>query len=117
MLRRDFLAGAAGLLAGPWLPVSAQGVASRGVRPLPRGKPSGLPFRARFTDIAKEAGLTAPTIYGGLDKKNYIVETVGCGCAFIDFDNDGWIDILLLSGTRMDGGAEGATNRLYKNNR
>jgi hypothetical protein len=94
-----------------------QGVSSRGVRPLPRGKPSGLPFHARFTDVAEAAGLTAPVIYGGIDRKQYILETVGCGAAFIDFDNDGWLDIFLLSGTRVEGAPSGATNRLYKNNR
>ncbi len=94
-----------------------QGVASRGVKPLPRGKPSGLPFHAKFTDVARQAGLTAPVIYGGVDRKDYILETIGCGAAFFDYDNDGWLDIFLLSGTRLDGTPEGATNRLYKNNR
>jgi hypothetical protein len=87
------------------------------VKPQPRGKPSGIPFNARFTDIAKQAGLTAPTVYGGVATKQYIVETVGCGCAFLDYDNDGWLDILVLSGTLMSGDPTGATNRLYKNNR
>ena len=99
--------------AGAW----GQGVSSRGVKPLPRGKPSGLPFHARFIDVAKEAGLNAPVIYGGVNRKQYILETVGCGAAFIDYDNDGWIDILILSGTRLEGAPSGATNRLYKNNR
>lgn len=84
---------------------------------MPRGKPSGVPFHARFTDIAGTAGLRAPVIYGGVDKKTYILETIGCGCAFIDYDNDGWLDILVLSGSRLEGAPEGATNRLYKNNR
>src|SRR5271169_877153 len=53
MLRRKFLARTLGFLTVPSLPLGAQGVASRGVRPLPRGKPSGLPFHAHFTDIAK----------------------------------------------------------------
>ncbi len=44
-----------GLLAAPVARLSAQGVASRGVKPMPRGKPSGLPFHAHFTDVAKEA--------------------------------------------------------------
>jgi hypothetical protein len=87
------------------------------VRALPRGKPSGLPFHARFTDVAKAAGLDAPVIYGGINRKQYILETVGCGAAFIDYDNDGWIDIFILSGTRIEGAPSGATNRLYKNNR
>jgi enediyne biosynthesis protein E4 len=111
--RRQLLALAGGLpLCG-----FAQGVASRAVKPRPRGKPSGLPFRAKFTDIAQTAGLTEPTVYGGVDRKRYILETVGCGCAFIDHDNDGWLDIFLLNGTRLDGAPDGTTNRLYKNNR
>jgi hypothetical protein len=52
-----------------------------------------------------------------VDRKDYILETIGCGAAFFDYDNDGWLDIFLLSGTRLDGPPEGATNRLYKNNR
>ena len=95
----------------------AQGITTRNLKPLPRGKPSGLPFPAKFTDIAAQAGLTHPTVYGGISHKNYIVETVGCGVAFIDYDNDGWQDILVLCGTRMDDPASDATNRLYKNNR
>jgi enediyne biosynthesis protein E4 len=93
------------------------GMASRGVKPTPRGKPSGRPFNARFTDIAEQAGLRAPAIYGRPDRVDYIVETTGAGIAFLDYDNDGWLDIFVLSGTRMNGAPPGATNRLYKNNR
>ena len=113
--RRDFIRLAAGLIAGQ--PSFAQGVSARSVQAQPRGKPSGLPFDAKFTDIAASAGLTRPVIYGGVDHKNYIIETTGCGCAFIDYDNDGWVDIFILSGTRLEGNPEGASNRLYKNNR
>ena len=45
------------------------------------------------------------------------MEAVGCGCAFLDYDNDGWMDIFLLSGTLRDAPPAGATNRLYHNNR
>ena len=93
------------------------GMASRGVRPQPRGKPSGLPFYARLTDVAAKAGLTAPIVYGPAERMDYILESMGCGVAFIDYDNDGWLDIFLLSGTRREGPVEGASNRLYKNNR
>jgi hypothetical protein len=55
-------------------------------------------------------------ICGGASSKSYILETVGCGAAFLDYDNDGWLDIFLLSGTTIEG-SPGATNRLYKNNR
>jgi hypothetical protein len=110
--RRDFL----------WMTAASaasfgQGVSTRNVKPLPRGKPSGIPFLAHFADIAKQAGLLSPTIYGGLKDKKYIVETVGCGVAFLDYDNDGWLDIFVLSGTRMDAPVPNASNRLYKNNR
>jgi len=92
-------------------------MASRGVRPTARAKASGLPFNAHFTDVAKQAGLRAPVIYGPPDRMDYILEAMGCGVAFLDYDNDGWLDIFLLSGTRKEGPVAGATNRLYKNNR
>jgi enediyne biosynthesis protein E4 len=94
-----------------------QGISSRGVRAQPRGKPSGRPFLSQLADVSKEAGLIHPIVYGGLESKNYIIEVVGCGVAFIDYDNDGWMDLFVLSGTRLDGDPDGATNRLYKNNR
>jgi len=92
-------------------------MATRGVRPQPRGKRSGLPFDAKFTDIALPAGLLAPSIYGSVDSKRHILEAVGCGIAFFDYDHDGWLDILVLGGTRFGATPEGAGNRLYRNNR
>jgi hypothetical protein len=106
-----------GLIAAPAIGARGQGVSTRGVKAMPRGKPSGLPWNARFVDVAEKAGLRAPVIYGGVTRKDYIVETVGCGVAFIDYDNDGWPDIFILSGTRVENPPEGAHNRLYKNNR
>ena len=116
--RRDFVSlslGSAFFVAAPRL--LAQGVSSHTVKPVARPAPSGRPFYAHFVDVAAAAGLHAPVIYGGVETKKYILESTGCGCAFIDYDNDGWIDIFLLSGTRLDGDPPGATNRLYKNNR
>ncbi|HUS10474.1 MAG TPA: CRTAC1 family protein [Pyrinomonadaceae bacterium] len=76
-------------------------------------------FPVTFTDIAGAAGLSSPTIYGGIDRKRFIIETNGCGVAFFDYDNDGWLDVLILSGTRLEALPSGAkpTNRLYRNNR
>ena len=37
--------------------------------------------------------------------------------AFLDYDNDGWLDLFVLNGTRLEGAPPGTTNRLYKNNR
>ena len=106
-----------GLMAVPPVCALGQGIASRSVTALPRGKPSGLPFRAHFTDVAAKAGLHKPVAYGPSNHKTYILETVGCGCALFDYDNDGWLDILLLSGSQLGSPPEGATNRLYRNNR
>ena len=118
LTRRDFARlsfSSVALAAEPSL--LGQGVVDRKVKPLDRPAPSGRPFYAHFVDVAESAGLHAPTIYGGVDSKKYILEATGCGCAFIDYDNDGWMDIFLLSGTRLSGDPPEATNRLYKNNR
>ncbi|PYV72157.1 MAG: RNA-binding protein [Acidobacteria bacterium] len=112
--RRHFVALSAGVASSH---LFGQGVAPRSVKPEAKPAPSGRPFDAHFTDVASEAGLLAPIIYGNPDVTDYILEAVGCGCAFIDHDNDGWMDIFLLSGTKLDGAPPGATNRLYKNNR
>ena len=45
------------------------------------------------SDVAGRAGLTQPIVYGGVEHKKYILETIGCGVAFFDYDNDGWLDI------------------------
>jgi enediyne biosynthesis protein E4 len=79
-----------------------------------------------FTDIAQRAGLRDPVVYGGIDRKRFIIETNGSGVALVDYDNDGWLDALTLSGTRLQDGtradvqyAAGAapSNRLYRNKR
>jgi hypothetical protein len=57
----------------------AQGVAPRSVKPQAKPAPSGRPFDAHFVDVAKEAGLTAPVIYGNPESKDYILEAAGCG--------------------------------------
>ncbi|MGC2182699.1 MAG: CRTAC1 family protein [Terriglobales bacterium] len=112
--RRVFLTGLFGATATACL---GQGVTPHRAASQPRGKPSGLPFNSTFSDVAAKAGLQAITVYGESDRKEYIVETLGCGCAFFDFDNDGWLDIFLLSGTRLANAPAGASNRLFKNNR
>jgi enediyne biosynthesis protein E4 len=78
--------------------------------------PNPKPF-PQFVDVAAEAGLTAPMIYGGIDQDIYIVESMGGGCAFFDYDNDGWMDIFIVGGRRLENTSPGASNRLYKNNR
>ena len=74
------------------------------------------PF-SKFTDIAQSAGLTATMYYGVPEAVTYIVEEMGGGCAFFDYDNDGWMDIFILGGRRLEDIPADASNRLYKNNR
>jgi hypothetical protein len=86
---------------------------------------TGSDWRVRLVDVAEPAGLKEPSIYGGLDRKRFIIETNGAGVAWVDYDNDGWVDALVLSGTRLEEGTrrdrawpagEAPTNRLYRNN-
>ena len=76
----------------------------------------GLPC---YIDIASQAGLTAKTIIGGVTKKTFILESTGGGVGLIDYDNDGWVDIFLVNGSRLEGFPPGQepTNHLYRNNR
>ena len=77
------------------------------------------PFPVSFTDIAAPAGLREATVYGGINSKKYIIETNGCGVAFFDYDNNGWTDVFVMSGTRLEGfpKGKGPTNHLYRNNK
>ena len=98
-----------------------------GVRPPTpneRGQDGPDAWNVTFTDRAQQAGLRSETVYGGVDRKRFIIETNGAGVALIDYDNDGWLDALTLSGTRLADGTRqemtypaGAapTNRLYRN--
>jgi len=74
---------------------------------------------ATFVDVGRAAGLNAKTIYGGEHKNKYLLETTGCGVAFYDYDNDGWLDIFLVNGWRLEGfpSGEEPTSHLFKNNR
>src|SRR5947208_14589967 len=80
----------------------AQGVSTHTAKPLPRQAPSGRPFNAHFVAVASAAGLHAPVISGGVDSKKYILAATGCGCAFLDYDNDGWMDIYFLPDTTLE---------------
>jgi hypothetical protein len=74
------------------------------------------PF-SKFVDVAHSAGLTETMFYGGTTSVKYIIESVGGGCAFFDYDNDGWMDIFIVGGRRVEDVPPGASNRLYHNNR
>ncbi len=73
---------------------------------------------AHFTDVAQQAGLTAPVIFGGENTKKYIIETTGTGVAIFDYDNDGWPDIFVVNGTTLEASrtGKGPASHLYHNN-
>ena len=74
----------------------------------------------QFVDIADKAGLNAPNVWGAVDHKRSIIEAKGSGLAFFDYDNDGWLDIYLTNGTRLNTTwppGQAPTSHLYKNNR
>ena len=74
----------------------------------------------QFVDVAHEAGLNIPNVWGGADHKRYIIEAKGSGIAFFDYDHDGWLDIYLTNGTRLGEewpAGKAPTSHLYKNNR
>lgn len=80
---------------------------------------AGTPLGVSFVDVAEQSGLNEKTIYGGVGKNKYLLETTGCGVAFYDYDEDGWIDIFLVNGWRLEGFAKGQepTCHLFRNNR
>ena len=101
-----------------------------------RGEPSppgsgaqsagGGDWPVSFVDVAGQAGLRETIVYGGLERKRFIIETNGAGVGFIDVDHDGWLDVFLLNGTRLDEGTrrdrvwpkgEAPVSRLYLNRR
>jgi hypothetical protein len=81
-------------VAGAWL------VATSGLS----GAHAPAPWPVTFTDIGQQAGLTTPSVYGGETKKRFIIETNGAGAALLDLDNDGWLDAIVLNGTRLKEG-------------
>ncbi len=99
---------------GLTLRLYSQGVATRGATAAPRMAPSGKPYLVSFTDIAASVGLKARFVNGGETVKKYIIEANGAGVAFFDFDNDGWEDIFLVNGSRLNEPGAGG-NYLFRN--
>lgn len=74
-------------------------------------------FPVQFTDITRQAGITFKHNNGAFGKK-YLPETMGAGCAFLDYNNDGWPDILLINGMDFPGHQrQTSLPALYRNNR
>src|SRR5689334_8118138 len=77
---------------------------------------AGVVPQAQFVDITRQAGINFIHNNGAFGKK-YLPETLGSGAAFLDFNNDGFQDILFVNGHDWTGSAaKKATSKLYKNN-
>jgi enediyne biosynthesis protein E4 len=70
----------------------------------------------RLTDVTRQAGIQFQHNSGAFGGK-FLPETLGSGCAFLDYDGDGWQDILLINGCDWPGHKRNRTTlRLYHNN-
>src|SRR6266568_2617386 len=95
-----------------WLSVTAGTGAAR----LLRGSPPAPPL---FEEIPPAASGITWVHENAMSKEHYLPEALGPGCAFLDYDNDGWMDILVTAygkfildrnnrdGTFQDGAAKG----------
>ena len=88
-------------------------------QPAPPAPSNEKDIGVSFIDVARESGLNVKTIYGGEHRNKYLLETTGCGVAFYDYDNDGWLDVFLVNGWRLEGFPSGQEpiSHLFKNNR
>jgi enediyne biosynthesis protein E4 len=99
--------------------VFVQSLGSTALLPFVAGaKPSAWPpLDVVFTDIAQQAGLGgAVNVSGAPNNKQFLLEEMGCGVAFFDYDNDGWLDIFLVNGSTFEGRKK-PTSFLFRNNR
>ena len=67
-----------------------------------------------FSDVAAQVGLDFVNL-SGRDNPRLLVETTGTGVAFLDYDDDGWLDLFFVNGTLLDADPPQATNRLFHN--
>jgi hypothetical protein len=106
--RRSFLAGIAALVSTPLLRIADPYQAPPGSAPAP-----GF----RLVDVTSAAGIHFRHNSGAYGGK-LLPETLGSGCAFLDYDGDGWQDILLINGMDWPNHRRAPTPmRLYHNNR
>ncbi len=67
-----------------------------------------------FLDVTDQAGVGFHYTHGGTGRKHFI-ETMGPGCAFLDYDGDGRLDIYAVNGHALDGSEPIEANELYRN--
>ena len=68
----------------------------------------------RFADVSAASGLSFRNLSGS-SEQGLIVETMSAGAAFLDYDGDGWLDLLAVNGTALGVSAAEGRNRLFRN--
>jgi hypothetical protein len=107
------------VLALAGLGLLATGLRLSGQSPAPRPATPALPT---YEDASDKAGINFRHSFGE-KKLSSIMEATGSGCVWFDYNNDGWLDLYVLSGRYMEGVTKfskpdgtDATNHLYRNN-
>ena len=108
----------------PWWAIAAAGIAvallADGVLGAAARQRAQLPATPTpsFRDVAQQAGLDFIHVNGASDQK-FLPEIIGAGGLFLDFDNDGWLDVFLVDGGSFADPkvARRARHRLYRNRR
>jgi enediyne biosynthesis protein E4 len=108
--RREFLANACGAGLATW-------ACPLGALAAPQGAHRSTGPGFRLVDVTSQAGIHFQHNSGAYGGK-LLPETLGSGCAFLDYDGDGWQDILLVNAMDWPGHKrQRSTLRLYRNNR
>ena len=94
----------------------ARSAAGAALSPLAFPQAATAPF---FEEVPPDESGIHWSHVGGLSSEMYLPETIGPGCAFLDYDNDGWMDIYLVNSGPCDfyKPSKPLSNALYRNNR
>ena len=78
---------------------------------------TAAPAAFRFTDVTAASGITFVNATGDPDRKDYIFEVKGGGPGALDYDNDGWMDLVFSRGSSLERWSKGENPGpvLYRN--
>ena len=93
---------------------SESGLTAAGAEPAAAPEVPSPSSEVRFIDVSSQTGITF-TYYNGAAGEKYLVETMGAGAAFFDYNNDGYLDIYAVNGANLSGEGVNPGNVLYRN--